>query len=73
MSRCVRRSPRASVQLHLGGPVVCGARLGHQCSCTWEVSLCVALASGVSAAALGRSRCVWRSPRASVQLHLGGP
>eukprot|EP00969_Alexandrium_andersonii_P252687 11167482-Alexandrium_andersonii.AAC.1 len=54
-------------------PRVCGVRLGSQCIRTWDVPLGVAFASGISAPALGNSRWVWRSPRASVHLHLGCP
>eukprot|EP00969_Alexandrium_andersonii_P252035 11139288-Alexandrium_andersonii.AAC.1 len=65
MPRCVSSSPRASARLRLGCPVVFGVRLGHQCVCAWDAPSCVAFASGISASALGMSRCVWRSPRAS--------
>eukprot|EP00969_Alexandrium_andersonii_P025277 1104659-Alexandrium_andersonii.AAC.1 len=66
MSPFVRRSPRASVHPRLGCPVVCGVRLGQQCIGTGDVPGCV---PDIIASALGISRCVWRSPRASVLQH----
>eukprot|EP00969_Alexandrium_andersonii_P224658 9921793-Alexandrium_andersonii.AAC.1 len=61
MSRLGWRSPWASVRHHLGCPIVCGFRLGHQCIGTRDVPLCVAFASGIrdiSAPALEISRTI---------------
>eukprot|EP00969_Alexandrium_andersonii_P285713 12631409-Alexandrium_andersonii.AAC.1 len=58
-------SPRASAHPHLRRPVVCGVRLGPQRTRAWGAPLGVAVAAGISAPALGMSRCLRRSPRAS--------